>query len=187
MQPRIQTYSGIMFDLENPTAEMVRLEDIAHALANSSRFNGHTARFYSIAQHSCICTGVMREAAHKPWALFHDAAEAYVGDVVAPLKSLLAPTIHQIETRAQGAIVARFEIDVSQGVQWAVRVADLRMLATEQRDLLGPQAEPWELEFPPYDFHITQTWSPHFAKRVYLDMARQLLGLPVPAECHLVQ
>jgi hypothetical protein len=40
-------------------------------------------------------------------ALMHDAAEAFVGDVSAPLKQLL-PEYRRIEATVQGAILARF-------------------------------------------------------------------------------
>lgn len=81
----ITTYTGKVFDYNNPTTSPVCLEDIAHALGMLCRFNGHIRRFYSVAQHSVLVSRLV-EPRHTLQALFHDAAEAYVGDMVAPLK-----------------------------------------------------------------------------------------------------
>ncbi|CAJ0557650.1 unnamed protein product, partial [Mesorhabditis spiculigera] len=45
-------HSGQQFDLLRPTAGMIKPLDIAHALSNLCRFNGHTRTHYSVAQHS---------------------------------------------------------------------------------------------------------------------------------------
>ena len=52
----ILTHSGQQFDLLRPTAGMIKPLDIAHALSNLCRFNGHTRTHYSVAQHSLIAT-----------------------------------------------------------------------------------------------------------------------------------
>lgn len=89
----IQTRSGEAFDLLNPKPEHVQLEDIVYALSHLCRFNGHTSRFYSVAEHSLhVCDRVL-EAGHPARAqlvaLLHDAHEAYTGDIASPLKQLL--------------------------------------------------------------------------------------------------
>lgn len=83
--PRIRTFTG---RLVNPFAMLAAdfdIVDIAHALANTCRFGGHCPEFYSVAQHSVhvasLCDGEARL-----YGLLHDAAEAYLGDVVGPLK-----------------------------------------------------------------------------------------------------
>ncbi len=81
----MQTYLGIRFHPTDPVPEEVKLIDVAHALAQQCRFNGHTAKFWSVAEHSILCANLATPEA-KRFALFHDAAEAYVGDMIRPLK-----------------------------------------------------------------------------------------------------
>lgn len=86
----LETASGIAFDVYNPTEEMVTLEDIARSLSLICRYNGHLPKFYSVAEHSVrvawrlqsICSSTREQLG----GLLHDAAEAYVGDMVRPLK-----------------------------------------------------------------------------------------------------
>ncbi len=83
----IATYTGKQFYPLDPRPEDVCLEDIAHSLSNLCRFTGHTDtdRFYSVAQHSVICSTIVAPEAAL-LALLHDAAEAYLGDISRPLK-----------------------------------------------------------------------------------------------------
>lgn len=54
--PTIILRSGNYFDLQDPSASRFEVSDIAHALSNICRFTGHTQRFYSVAEHSVICS-----------------------------------------------------------------------------------------------------------------------------------
>jgi hypothetical protein len=95
---RIETVSGVDFDYENPE---VCLEDVAHGLAHECRFGRHTKWFYSVAEHSILVAAIVeqllpgdRELALA--ALWHDAHEAYMGDVPTPLKDMLGERWHRI-------------------------------------------------------------------------------------------
>jgi 5'-deoxynucleotidase YfbR-like HD superfamily hydrolase len=71
----------------------IRLDDIVRALPKINRFNGQTSVPYSVAMHSLMCKTVAFEVhdIRKPHELLaillHDAAEAYIGDIVRPLKA----------------------------------------------------------------------------------------------------
>lgn len=140
------------FDLANPRAEDVRIEDIAYALSNLCRFTGHCNRFYSVAQHSIHVAEIVAET-NPEWALaalLHDAEEAYIGDLSSPLKALIrsnqssAVWLHAITQPIERAIGMRFGLFASP--PWgpngtnarhdAIKAADLKMLATERRDLM---------------------------------------------------
>lgn len=95
----IVTYTGRRVNIMQPDASVVCIEDIAHALACVNRYNGHASAPYSVAQHSVVlsryvqASGITLATHPDPrmaalWALLHDAAEAYLGDVVRPLKQL---------------------------------------------------------------------------------------------------
>lgn len=145
----ILTRSGRKFDLTNPTADMVDPADIAHSLSMQCRFNGHTSSFYSVAQHCCLVADLV-PAEHQLHALLHDATEAYVGDMVRPLKEAMRDraTYHgatclyeETEQRVWEAICERF--DLIPILPASVKHADLVALATEKRDLMPQHQEPW--------------------------------------------
>lgn len=92
------TYNGALLNLQDIQPEDISLDAIAHSLAFQCRFNGHTNRFYSVAEHSMLLEFVVNSLekpeslssadweARRMAALLHDAAEAYIGDVVTPVK-----------------------------------------------------------------------------------------------------
>lgn len=105
----ILTHSGRQFDLTSPTAAMISPVDIAHALSNLCRFNGHTRTHYSVAQHSMLVSSLVPEQ-HKLVALLHDATEAYIGDMTRPLKAIM-PGFRIAEEIIWQAICDRFNLD----------------------------------------------------------------------------
>jgi hypothetical protein len=83
-----QTHSQKKFYPLDPRVEDISINDIGHSLAKLCRYNGHCRYPYSVGQHS-VCVSLIvgkRAPEHALWALLHDAAEAYVGDMVRPLK-----------------------------------------------------------------------------------------------------
>src|SRR5690606_19551202 len=70
----------------DPRPGDVDLEVFAHALSLQCRFGGHCKVFYSVAQHCVLTARILHDSYWRHEALMHDAAEAYIGDVVRPLK-----------------------------------------------------------------------------------------------------
>jgi hypothetical protein len=137
--PYVSTFLGNRFYPLEPRIDKVAIEDIAHGLAYQCRFNGQTCEFYSIAQHSLVVAHLVPE--HLRFAaLMHDAAEAYLGDMVKPLKVLL-PQFAQIEEQVGDIIARTFDIDFSEYAP--IKRADLIALATEKRDLMPHSTERW--------------------------------------------
>lgn len=158
--------SGHYFDFLNPDPTTIFAEDIAWGLANTCRFGGQSLTFYSVAQHCVIVSHIVPpELAFA--ALMHDAAEAYVGDIVGPLKQLL-PDYKVVEDRVERAVASRFGLTLPWGP--VIKHADLRALRTEQRDLTAGHADNWNGldDYPPLDERIVPL-SPDEAARLWLD------------------
>ena len=140
----IQTRSGRQFDFLNPTREQVFLPDIVLALAQINRFTGHTRFPYSVALHSVfLARALFRDTGDRELAyqgLMHDAAEAYVGDVAQPLKSLL-PDYQRVEKRVEKLICEVFKLPfpVRRGL---VKEYDRRIQRTE-RNILFDDFDAW--------------------------------------------
>ena len=103
----IMTYTKKMFDPLHPNADLIDIEDIAHALSMLCRANGHFRTFYSVGQHSINC---MQEARTRGYTrrvqlacLLHDGSEAYLSDVTRPVKAEL-PKYKEIEEPLQEVI-----------------------------------------------------------------------------------
>ncbi|MBA2706050.1 MAG: hypothetical protein H0U60_19605 [Blastocatellia bacterium] len=131
---------NIAFDVFNPRREDIKIDSIAHALSNICRFNGNCKEFYSVAQHSVMVSKIClpNDALQ---GLLHDASEAYLGDVVQPLKrfSGMFDRYHELEHQLQEMIYSKFE--VVPHVNSSCHHADMLALAYEKRDLMSPAVE----------------------------------------------
>lgn len=153
----IQTRKGGAFDLFDPKPEQFDVEEVAHSLAIQTRYNGHTLRPYSVGEHSLLVVEILERAGHprdvRLAGLMHDAAEAYVGDVVRPLKVQLAQFCW-VEGRIGRAAAERF------GYMWplpdAVHWADAAALGVERAHVLAPSARDWEVDLPECDSELPQ-------------------------------
>jgi len=167
----VSTYQGNRFYPLEPRIADVSIEDIAHGLAYQCRFNGQTSVFYSVAQHSLIVAALVPDDLRFA-ALLHDAAEAYIGDMVKPLKVLL-PAFSEIEDKVTRIIGESFGVDLSHHPQ--IKQADLIALATEKRDLMPYSVEQWtylEQIAPCQDVIVPM--APEIAKKAFLDCFESL-------------
>lgn len=167
----IITHSGLHFSFTDLTSDNIRINDIATGLSNICRFAGQLSEFYSVAQHSVLCSQLVSpELAFE--ALMHDAAEAYMGDVTAPLKALL-PDYRQIEKRVEHMI--RKAHGLPEQHSKAVKHADLVMLATERRDFGLDGGTPWPmLDGIEPSLMIIKPLPPKEAKTLFLEYFESL-------------
>lgn len=170
-EPYVSTFLGNRFYFCDPRIDDVHIEDIAHGLAFQCRFNGQTRAFYSVAQHSLLVARLVPSRLRLA-ALLHDAAEAYLGDMVKPLKQCF-PAFSAMEAKVMAIIGKRFGVDTF--TDPAIKRADLIALATEKRDLMPNSTEPWPSlrGLQPSPTRIVPM-APVEAKEAFLEMYRQL-------------
>lgn len=168
----VTTLSGKRFNILKPDPEAVKIEDIACALARQARFNGHTRFFYSVGQHSVLGAEVSPTKEIALQMLFHDATEAYIGDLVSPVKAL-CPDFELIETRIHWAISQKLNLEFP--LPKVVKQIDRRLLATEVRDLITKDLGSWNIGADePFDFPIIP-WPPEVTEARFLEFARNLM------------
>ena len=153
----IQTYTGKKVFPLSLRASDVEIEDIAHSLALTCRFNGHCEVFYSVAQHSVVASfevePLVPESIRATVALdvlMHDAHEAYLPDIPSPISGCFSVcrtdhpevvTLKRMKERVQSSIAAGLECGMESEI---CKKVDRRMLATEARDVMKKSAHEWE-------------------------------------------
>lgn len=170
--PTILLFGGTYFDFTAPETSAFTIEDIAHGLAMTCRFAGQCSRHYSVAQHSVHLSRLVPHG-HAYQGLMHDAAEAFVGDMAKPLKIMLTE-YQAVEKRVEATIFARFK--VATPLPPTIKDADLRMLVTEQRQLMANRDQ-WSYTAGrrPFDL-VIPAWSPDQAKAEFLERYSELTG-----------
>lgn len=131
----MNTYTGRKCDPMNMKADDVALEDIAHALSMLCRGCGHIRWFYPVAQH---CVNCAEEAAARGWpdrlvlaCLLHDAGEAYLSDVISPVKPFLNNYV-EIEEKLMKAVWEKFGLgDLTEDEEQKWRQIDHEVMNNE--------------------------------------------------------
>jgi hypothetical protein len=157
----MQTFTGRAFYPMAPHVEDVDPVDIAHALSLICRYGGHSRAFFSVAEHAL-------------WALLHDATEAYVGDMVRPLKQSM-PAYREAEDRLMLVICDRFGIGYDCPAE--VKAADNRILHDERATLMTASPLPWRSldDISPLGV-LVEGWAPACAEERYLSRLSELTG-----------
>ena len=142
------TFKGRKFDPMKISEEDICIEDIAHALSLICRGNGQVKYFYTVGQHSINCA---KEAKARGWSerlqlicLLHDASEAYIADIIRPVKPHLTNYL-EIEKNVMDCIQKVFRVwplTADEDVKWkeiddAILVYELKYLmqGEENREL----------------------------------------------------
>ncbi len=177
---RIHLVSGGTFDPLDPDPDLINIEDIAHALSLQCRYNGHTRKFYSVAEHSVRASMITEKdgAYISLWTLLHDAPEAYIGDLASPLKNdpAFGQRFRGAEDRLMRAVCQRFGLNAAQ--PRGVKAADMIMLTTEVRDLMPKDPEgiwnAWLGDYPRLHEKI-EPWTPAKSKKKFLERFVKLM------------
>lgn len=169
-----QTFTGKKFYGIEPSPDDVDIRDIAHCLAIMPRYNGNTPEPYSVAQHAYYVSLMVPEE-DALWGLLHDASEAYVADIVTPVKRHL-PDYKAVEERLMAAICRKFWLNPEMPA--SVKEADYRILVTEANTFFPKEFRPgdWRLDhIEPYkNVNIVPYDSWRTAERVFMNRFNEL-------------
>ncbi len=165
-----QTWTRQIIDLSSSFP--VDYRDIVNPLASQVRYNGQimTAHDdegmeqagYTVAAHSMLVASLV-DVRYKPHALLHDAHEAYLGDIIAPVWQLLCreceldrekvdELVHGIDEMIWSAF--GLAPTLSADAYKAIRTADMLALHYERTYFLG---DDWT-EFEGHGFSEFQCW-----------------------------
>lgn len=174
----IETASGRFLDLLKPNPDDIYLSDIASGLSKCCRYAGQIKVFYSVAEHSVLVHDLVRHEWKETRdtdtpsgllqaALFHDAAEAYIGDITSPAKFAMRklmvnvemePSLgsgvgfddhspfDEIEMRVMSAICQRFDMDASMFEHPLLRKCDLWACRVEAGQLTRTGGVNWRFK-----------------------------------------
>lgn len=153
----IQTHSGRAVDLLKPKPNQIYAGDIIRTLARIPRFNAHTLgpRPYTVALHSVYVHRICKHAspddrAAHLWALLHDAAEAYIGDMATPVQEALGlrkpgSRYRKMHAAFDRVIAAHFGLTYQQlkESELIVKRCDLLALQAERAAYMSKSDRPW--------------------------------------------
>lgn len=156
----------------------------------AARFSGQTREavgpnrvpgrrmLYFVAQHCVLLARQMARCGHSATAVYqglmHESDEVVWGDFPSPAKSLLPAELRALIKCSGHAIDARFE--VGHGHHALVKRYDLRMLATEKRDLMPyANCDAWRAisGIEPFDF-VIDPWPADEAARRFIEFYHQV-------------
>lgn len=173
----IKVAAGHYVDLVAPDPLSIEIKSIASALSKICRFGGHCPKFYSVAEHCIHATTLASFDGYTNDALIaiflHDAAEAYIGDMVKPLK-ITMPQYMEAEEKMEAAIQTAFNVDFS---KWKneIKRFDLAMLKAEKSIMWPRDTNKWnglhEIENRIVEFKF---WEPEQAEMQFITMAKKL-------------
>jgi hypothetical protein len=167
----MQTYTGQAFDPLHPDPKKINIEDIAHALSMNCRYAGHVQRFYSVAEHSLLISHAVSPV-NALYGLLHDAEEAYLPDMVRPVKYQL-PNYRELANNLRWAICRRFGLPQIEPDE--VKELDLRIVVDEKAALMAPEPEPWGMIAGLDPLGVTiQALAPATAEQFFLARFREL-------------
>lgn len=160
--------SGEVIHLTRPSRTPIHLSTIIRALGHTLRFGGHTARPYSVLEHSVLVAQIAyanevrggytpRADRVRALAAIHDAHEAYTGDTPSPVKQVLGLEWRLFEraweSRIADTLAAGYSDVEPVAVRDAVKRADLIALLAERIALLPAGGPAWAVrdELAPED------------------------------------
>lgn len=167
----IQVFGGNQLFPLDCRVEEIDIEAIAHSLAMQCRFNGHTSKFYSVAEHCAHAHDLVPEV-YRLEALLHDASEAYLCDLPRPLKkSGEIGRLYQVAENDLMQIISH-KFDFQWLLPIEVCIVDDELLHAEALQLMQPLHPDFGLPGKPANI-ILPCWNPTQARFEFMERFRQ--------------
>lgn len=159
-------FDGKTYNILNFDEKDIDLEYIAISLSRIYRYAGHTKM--SVAQHSCMmanCFLLLGNINKAKQAWGHDQSEAYLGDIVKPLKTIVKPIFSKIEI----AIEKKLAFYFSYKYPFDSDVIDIVDKNSSQLEMV--------LMTHPEIFSGDYYWSSEISAKRYIEMFKLILKL----------
>ena len=165
----MQLGGGRIFYPLDPRPEEVFIEDIAKSLSRMMRYNGHSDQPISVAQHSVQTRALgARDGRPITWLfalLLHDAPEAFIGDMIRPLKMNM-PGFRDAEKKVEHAV--KVALDIPYCPPEVIKHYDNLAFAWEKRDLFKSAREWPGTPEVPEELHVMKPWSMTHSEDIFL-------------------
>jgi uncharacterized protein len=169
MHTTMETYTGLLLQLDDPKSEHVCVEDIAAGLAHTCRYSGQINKYYSVGEHSVRVAQMVLAAGHTELglpALLHDGHEAYLGELTSMTKALVGEPYLRLADRIDKAIAEAFGFEPALFHHPAVKEQDSLLLRMEAGQLQFSRGHKLA-ELHGYDSILG--WDPATARVAFLD------------------
>lgn len=187
--------SNKIINLNEISESDINLKDIANSLSKQCRYNGHVSKFYSVAEH---CVRLARYAYYNytnennynirlaSSLILHDAAEAYIGDMIHHLKSQ-CNDFKNFESKIEKLVASTFKISQDEDVQEETKSLDKRISFDEMYIFFdgviddrfyNEKVRPLGINKLLLDENDSFGWTPDVAKERFLALC-QFLGVGV--------
>lgn len=166
----MNTYTGKQFDPMKIKPENICIEDIAHALSLLCRGGGHLRHFYSVGQHSINCAKEAKTRGYSNKAvlscLLHDASEAYISDIIRPVKQHLSNYL-EIESMIMNVILEKYGLhNLPEDEKGIWKQIDDEILCNELKHLMVGEKDREEISLESL---------PDFTERDYREIEKEFI------------
>ncbi len=155
----LETVSGRNIDIENISVDDIDVSDMAWALSNINRFNGHGLKQYSVAEHSLFVAAKLRSELDKEGmrksklyyqmflqGLLHDAHEYLIGDIITSVKYLpdVLPVIKDLEDKIDSVIYKSLNLPMpTPPIKDKIKEVDNYVISVEAFHLMPSRGKDW--------------------------------------------
>lgn len=158
---KFNTSTGRIIDLLNPSEDQIDIDDIATALSRICRFGGHSNVTYTVAQHSVLVMHLVSKVfpSINLEALLHDASEAYLGDVISPLKHIIGNSYRTLEHSFETVIGQKYGATITTSIKEQIKIADIAALEMEHEALILGNPAKLLAALECFDLIIGEKWA----------------------------